>query len=333
MIIKRAYFHGVPLSKLKNSCQKIIFLKNLKSLFKPLYNSKDEEYYAANFAKIKALFISMVNEYKKDIYLSEEFEDEEIEEMILNLAIFWNYIDYNDTGRGFPKGYFFSLEETIEETPILYMNKEKYLDLFEGYKYTLVYMWNKLLSKEQKHVFPNEIINSKDWKGLDSFFNRIRTNVIVPLEKSYSLSRNTFFHLSGFNSSLIPSFFFESVSDPKLSFIEELDQLFLWYPIQALPSEDVFSGASSCVITIEGNIALKSRMNIEEKILVIRFKHPEEHGNSFSYAFLIESFGLISDYSGWLLFFLILELIMEVFLIALMSSLKTRLVYILMVLR
>lgn len=88
-----------------------------------------------------------------------------------------------------------------------------------------------------------------------------------------------------------------------MSYIEELEQLFLWYPVQALPSQQVFSGANSCVITIEGNLALKFRTNVEETVLVIRLKHPEEHDIAFSYAVLVDAFGTIADYSGWLLFY------------------------------
>lgn len=303
MIIKRANFHGVPLSKLKNTCQKIIFLKNMKRLFESLYNSKDECDYREKLARTKGIFISMIDEYKSKIYLSKKFENINKEEIILNLAIFWNYIDYNDTGKGFPKGIFFSLEESNEAEPLFISNRGKYLHLFEGFKYTLIYVWNILLSKEQKTVFPHEIIQTKNWEELDNFFHKIRTSIIVPLEKEYRLSRETYFHLAGNINSIIPSFFFEPDSDPELSFIEELEQLFLWYPIQALSSEAVFSGSSSCVITIEGNIALRSRMNNEEKIQVIRFTHSEDRGSSFSYAVLIDAFGTIADYSGWLLFF------------------------------
>jgi len=303
MVIKRANFYGVPLSKLKNTCQKIIFLKNMKRLFESLYSSKDERDYRENFARTKGIFITMIDEYKNKIYLSKKFENENKEEIILNLAIFWNYIDYNDTGRGFPKGIFFSLEESNEDEPFFNRNRGNYLHLFEGYKYALVYVWDKLLSKEQKTVFPYEIMQTTNWEELDSFFDQIRTRIIVPIEKVYSLSGETFFRFIGNISTIIPTFFFEQVSEPKLTFIEELEQLFLWYPIQALSSEAVFSGASSCVITLEGSIGIKSRINIDEKVYVIRFIHPEHRGNSYSYAILIDTFGTIADYSGWLLFY------------------------------
>jgi len=304
IMVKRANFHGVPLSKLNNSCQKIIFLKNIKRLFEPLYESKNEYEYKKNYAKTKGIFLSMVDEYKKYLAVSKDFMSENIEEIILNLAIFWTYIDFNDTGRGVPLGYFFSLEEEEpSHASTEYEDIEERLRLFNGYKYTLVYVWNELLNREQKEKFPWEISNSNHWKQLDSYFGKIRTNIIEPIEKKHQLSMNDFFILNKFDDSLIPSFFSEPVNIPNLSFIEKLEQLLLWYPIQALPSEAVFSGASSCVITIEGNIGLKYRLNVDEKIIIIRFTHPEEYGTAFSYAVLIDAFGTIADYSGWLLFY------------------------------
>ena len=113
------------------------------------------------------------------------------------MAIYWNYLDYNDTGRGFPKGIFYSLEESNEAEPFFNRNRGKYLHLFEGYKYTLVYVWDKLLSKVQKTAFPYEILKTKNWQELDTFFNKIRTSIIIPIENDYRLSRETYFHLAG----------------------------------------------------------------------------------------------------------------------------------------
>lgn len=95
-----------------------------------------------------------------------------------------------------------------------------------------------------------------------------------------------------------------------LSQEENLQQVLLWYPVQALPQSGsyVFNGVPAFTLTLLGSIERKRLFSIDEETLIIRFVHPQKdiqwkQANNYSYAILVEAFGSIADYSGWLIFF------------------------------
>jgi len=68
----------------------------------------------------------------------------------------------------------------------------------------------------------------------------------------------------------------------------------------------IFNGVPAFVSTLIGSVELSRTFQSEEKVLVLRFKHPEwDSEYRYSYGILIPSFGStgITDYSGWLVFF------------------------------
>lgn len=67
----------------------------------------------------------------------------------------------------------------------------------------------------------------------------------------------------------------------------------------------VFNGVATFVSLMSGTVEMKKRIGAGEKVHVIRLVHPtgEPNRHDFSYAILVDVLGILSDYSGWLLFY------------------------------
>ena len=102
--------------------------------------------------------------------------------------------------------------------------------------------------------------------------------------------------------------------EPLLSNKEMLQQILLWYPVQSLSHAGsyVFNGVPAFILTLVGSVEQKRIFDVEGQTLVIRFAHPQrdikwKKANNYSYALLVEAYGTLADYSGWLLFFAVLR--------------------------
>ena len=211
----RAEFRGIKIELLPNSCEKIIFQKNIWRLGKKIRQTTKWANLSVResllpildlFLKIKTNHLRGARKFTTD-------------ESLNYLSQFYAYIFLIDTQRGRPKGYYHPLF-SIEKNP-------KYLDcVFKGYVFSLQYIWYKLLGRKKflascvKDLHRSQEVSSQDkfrvtsgkvesedeyyefgldgkeqegeklrstvyakWNTIDQFFSKIREEIIRPLEK------------------------------------------------------------------------------------------------------------------------------------------------------
>lgn len=303
--LHRAMNRGVHISRIKNTCQKTIFLKNLHLIFRKCWKSKNEDELQLNLKAVEEKFMKpMERILENNVQLTEKFQKYTKRKIVEALAMFYTFIFLNDTHRGFPHGYFCSLLRNNI--------RKKYLsDVFEGYKLGLQFLWKNLLGDTFDETSLAHINSAKNWKELDAFFREIQKEIIEPFENKLKcdFAFDEFFTIarSISASSEFGDLILNQPREMMLSQEEDLQQALLWYPVQALTHSGsyVFNGVPAFVSTLVGSVELKRRLGIEEKAFIMRFVHPEKgvKGNNYSYGVLVEAFGTIADYSGWLIFF------------------------------
>ena len=299
---RRALNRGVPLSKIKNSCVKVIFVKNLHKLLRVWWTSRNKMEFSAHCKTVKHVLTDQVAEIlEKNVEVKKNFEKYTKEEIVRRLAILYIWFYLSDTERGYPTGYFFSLSRiNLSEA---YLSKA-----FDGYKLSLVFLWKKLLRADKK--FGMEMITqlglSRNWQELGSFFRPLQTEILDPIEEEFRLS----FGFGKYFLIRIPvdpkcfnRRFFMKPRRPTLSIDEDLQQTLFWYPVQAMKGSYIFNGVSTFCATLSGTVTVKRLLGVEDKSYVVRFVHPKKNGNDYSYAVLVEAYSNIADYSGWLVFF------------------------------
>jgi len=298
----RACNRGVPLSKIKNTSLKTILVKNLQKRLRDWWISKDKAEIRLRYKAVCETVVKPLNTIlEKNLCLRDEFAKYGTREVMRRLAIHSAWIFLNDVHRGFPHGYFFSLSENN-------LSKQYLSRVFQGYKLCLAFVWDQLLTADEKRKsrLPSQLIRSKNWRKIDSFFEAIREKIYDPLEKEFALA----FYRKYFQVKIpiTPKSFgkklYGKVAEPALSKEEDLQQTLFWYPVQAMKGSYVFNGVPAFMSVLAGTVTLKRMFRNEDKSYVVRFVHPVAEGkNDYSYAVLIEAYGTLSDYSGWLVFF------------------------------
>lgn len=338
-VFSRARFKGVELSKIPNTCEKTIFLKNLNDYRKSITNARNWDELQESLDKFKKDFIDKFDKiYDENVMVSSKWKIEK-KDALTYATMFFVYIYLNNTSKFVPLGYFVSvLRQGIKE-------KEK---KFEGYKYALQFVWYQLLGKdgyqktslknlhksdkwsEERELFPKEYdgkiidFSEIDWgspgeateppverNDLDSYFSKVQDEIITPIEKrlGMNLGFSKFFRLKKKISKDLLEIFLKYEKDAELSERDKLDYALLWYPIELIDSSksNIFSGVPTFIELLVGSAETKKLFGIDEKAYVCKFIHPnrEVNGNDYSYGVLIEAFGSsgISDYSGWVLFY------------------------------
>jgi len=175
---------------------------------------------------------------------------------------------------------------------------------FEGYKLIIDYLWNELFKNPfSKHEFLSKIILSKDWKEFDDYYDKIRDEIINPLENTNKAIDITFKRIFlkqniVFNKTLklLKENILFSVTREDLNDNEKLDKYFLWYSVKLVNSYNSIPCTNEFILIFKGLMSIN-----EELIKVIRFIHP---GNNYSYAILVEGpiKSFLHDYAIWYVF-------------------------------
>lgn len=338
-VFYRARFTGVNVTKIPNTCEKTIIIKNILErlrLIKKANSWKELSDALKGFEEnVLNVFERIFNDYvavSPNVNITKE-------EALNYVTRFYTYIYLNDISHGtkpliylhlgeapmfVPKGYWVSILDN-ELTP------EQHKKYFEGYKYSLQFLWLMLLNDRYASCIKN-LHKSKNWHkesnsiygkpsreetrerydiALDSYFGKIKIEIIEPMEKDLGIDIS-FDKVLYFKNKIPKSLFnnlLKSKKDTKLNRKETLDYELLWYPIEFLDSSKspVFNGIPAFISLLIGTAELKKIYSEGEKAYVCKFIHPDKsvNGNDFSYAVLIEVFGNtgLSDYSGWVLFF------------------------------
>lgn len=306
----RARFSGILINKVPNTCEKTIFLKHIINQLREISRAKNINDLKKALLHFKELVIDTFDRIlDKNILVAEDVKILK-DEALRYETIFWVYIFLNDTSSGLldqiqiPKGYWISILNNS-------INKERYSKVFHGYKYSLQFTWSNLLGEKYRSTSLINLHTSKTWSVLDSYFEKIRDEIINPIEKQ--LGTNLGFPNALLNlKEKIPASslkkFLVPMSTAQLTEKECLEYNLLWYNLELLDASSIFNGVPAFIALLAGTAELKHRFSKgEDKAYVCKFTHPDKsvNGNDFSYGVLIEAFGSagISDYSGWILFF------------------------------
>jgi hypothetical protein len=312
----RARHRGILLSKIPNSCEKIILKKNFYDLIKAIRRAKSmeslEEAYSDIYSKIYRPISSLMG--KESNLNNNKFSKNEIRKVSM---AYWTLIYFNQIQHSLPQGYYVSVYPDS-------LNPDIWKRSLFGYALTLEFIWSKILGEDYKKYGLNKMHKSTKWKrefvfgdmdeedkalNLDSFFRIINDKIINPLEKKYDFNFPSS-DILYFNGEIDKSYFNDVLTSPKgpnLSFEEEFEHLTFWYNFEVLGSRsEIFSGVPTFLNLLEGVVERKLRLGAEEKSHVIRFAHPDKqvNGNDYSYGVLVQSYGTIgSDWSGWIILY------------------------------
>ncbi len=306
-VFYRARFNGTPMNKFPSTCEKSHLIKNLDKFRRKVINSKTPE----ELKKSVKLFRDNVLEIFRNIY--EEYAEPNrnisvSKSELLNYATIdcvFTFLD--DLRQGYPQGII--LNPFDGKPSWWYMELEftdKWRKGLRGYAYTLQYIWHMLLGDKIKNTSLINMHNVNSTVKLDEYFEIIEKEIINPIESKIGglLGAVPLF----FISSTVPKSLFgkllEKPSTLKLGTSEYLDYLLLWYSVEVIDSSNglIFNSTPTILSLFVGNIHIRREYEIEDKLLVIKFIHPNNMGHDYSYGILIESRGSIADYSGWIIF-------------------------------
>jgi len=309
-IFSRARFAGISLTKVPNTCEKSIILRNIYSQIQEVLTTKEWETMKAQYAKFYKEVVRPLDGLELAAIVSPSHGVETIDKAVDYCSMFQTYIFLNDTQRGLPHGYLAPMfEEGRASSWVILRRRKDYLNqVFDGYKYSVQFLWHCLLGPRFEEAPVARLHESRDWKQFDQFFEIIRDKMIRPLEAETSthLGFDPLVILQESPKQVIRSLIEHGPPEPRLSQKDSLDRLFLWYEIQLIDSSDFdFTGVATFVPLLIGLIERKRQLGSEKKLQLVRLIHgsPIEHRRDYSYAVLVELYGKISDYSGWLLFY------------------------------
>jgi len=331
-IFRRADFRGESIFQLPNSSEKTKIIKYLALILKDIAIPKN----LGELLKKCEPLTTFLNKIKK-IYDNSTLKKEvkiDKGEMLKYLSLYWTYISLIDNQRGVPQGHYHPLLKSG-------LTSEKMKNSLKGFQYSLKYIIesnygslkgkrlndltiSETLFKKKDLVDPFEDENEKseeykdilNWRSIDRFHSVMQKEIIDSLEKEIgeNFGMNRFFVIKEVNKNELineikglPSPKYLELKDKK-SVFKKLDLNFLFYSeFEILDSErrGIFNGVPAFIYTAKGFAISKEEKEIDEPVKIIRFVHPEKgvNGNNYSYAVLIESYGSLADYSGWLVFY------------------------------
>lgn len=339
IIYTRAKYVGVYIDEIPNTCEKTVFLKNLWNTFKNIDEQsswKKIKVYWENTANLFLIFDKIYDEYT--IHTTSIDKDFSLKAA----TAFYTYIFLNDTNRGKPHTYPAPVlknklnRELLEKSYVGYVLCLQYLwyvllgkEEFEKSSLTSLHKafekyHDKLDKKHPLFPFLDEQYDDKTltslikWKSLDCFFSVIKSEIIEPLEneigESYFrkglLTLNSTFDTSNLSDLLSKN----NLQNPDYlsndtnieSKIKKLDYHFLWEMFFKIDCHQIIlDGATPFVELLIGAVGKNKLFNIEDKIELLRIKHPAIGKTKFdyTYAILVESYSNFSDYSVWYVFF------------------------------
>ena len=308
-IFDRATFRGISINKLPNTCEKAVLIRNLQYYYNDVISSNSWASLETSMQRLSVEVLAPFNNVKKVSSLNRKRPVREIETAVTYSSMFQTYIFLNDTSRGIPHGYLPAMFDDQEaDFGFQYSAARTLGNAFFGYKYAVQFLWYQLLGDKFRNSVVSDIHKTSDWDSFDKYFDKIKSGIIEPLEKSTGgVIGYDFFVLIEKN----PRIYFKALLEKKipessLSAEEKFQREFLWYPIQLVDSSDYsFSGAPAFVPLLMGIVQIKRRSKDKSKAKIVRIIHGgvEEHRRSYSYAILVELSGYISDSSGWILFY------------------------------
>ncbi|MBI2268782.1 MAG: hypothetical protein HYU69_00320 [Bacteroidetes bacterium] len=324
------------IEKLPNTCERIIFLKNIYNSFKPVLKSK-------NLSELNSNLQSFLNEmevFEKifDGYFKFSRRKNITRGNAIGFLLMENlYIQFTQVNNNGPVAYHGTLLKNY------WIDDNRLEFCLYGYKYALQYIWHKIVGEKvyrktslrlmhralswRKYVYlkqpkglshMEQILNQRfDLKrqtSLDSYFYRIKHEIITPTERKYDfdiLSAENFFKTNDkrFQKKIFKKLLSsKGMADPysTLSMEEKIEMLLYWHPLLVFEEgAAMHNGIPAFITLLAGTIALRKNTRTFRKVIVCKFVHPlDEKRNDYSYGILIDSKAAAGHYyNGWLLYY------------------------------
>lgn len=338
LIYSRARFVGVYIDDIPNTCEKTVFIKNIWNKLRLIEG-------LSSWRKIKNYWESTDDLFLTFDYIYSEFtiatRNPDKDFALRAASMFYAYIFLNDTNRGKPHTYPSPIlknnltHELLDKSYIGYVFCLQYVWYVllgeEGFENSSLKSLHEAFDKYshkivKKHpIFPfiNEQFDERKstslikWKSLDCFFSIIKSEIIEPLERKLgdnfyrdgliinsSFGRSNLSHLLSTNNIKNPDYIDDDTSSELK--IKRFDYYFLWERFFKIDCNHiVLDGATPFIDLLIGAVGKNQYFNNEDKIELLRIKHPAIGKSKFdyTYAILIESYSNISDYSVWYVFF------------------------------
>ncbi|MDV0446519.1 hypothetical protein MsAg5_03610 [Methanosarcinaceae archaeon Ag5] len=325
----RAHYVGINIEKIPNTCDKTKVLKKIYFELKKIENTTNSLQFEKQVKNLqKSILDPFLHIFKNDVKAFNKLNLKKREALRYS-SMYVTYIFLNDTQYMEPRGFYVS---------ILNNDKRDQKSLLEGYKYSIQYLWTKLLGEIYKETSINQIHLTKVWAqsfdsyldqkdtlvkeiSFDSYFGIIKREVVEKhIENKMKDIFDPVFLLKkkGPDKQILKRLISNSLPDIELTTQEKVDQLTLWYDkIEMLTSSklDTFNGVNTFIQLLLGAVEIKKLQGVEEKVYVRKFVHPnmiiknngivkQDQGNDYSYGILIDTFGSFgTDYSGWVIFY------------------------------
>ena len=296
----------IPLSKVQATCERAVFLKNITPYLKGIVASK-------NYADLKKnieIFNTTVGQKFETIF-DRYVSYEATKGISKDEAFKYLFIDFIYT-------YLIQIANNGPQANVpnvifpIWTKKERMKQFFEGYKYAIQFLCNKVLGdKAYKKTSLVKLHKTDSWKdyvylpedkskeynpfdtgyfeveqqnSLDSYFYRMQKEVVKPLEKKLKLGflsvEDKFTSISrGYKKQFIFGDLLENngLRNPfeTLPLNEKIDEVLYWYPVEIASSEKSTIGVPSFITMLAGNVALHNKKESSfTKIIVAKFIHP-----------------------------------------------------------
>lgn len=321
---------------LPNSCEKIVFLKNIQSDIQKIYQAKNYEEISNALDLLKDLVLSQFETiWNKNITVSPDLKiaKEEAEKLLL--------IDFTHTFLMQIKNNGPVVNALTILTPE-YTPEEKRNEYLEGYKYAIQFLWTELLGESainETHLsklneadswrtysyinetsdnpFSNDYFELEEETNFDSYFYWVQREITDPLGEIHNIpiySIDNYFQFSSLSYSKTE--LFGDLLDrsklrerKKLNITQKILECLYWYPYELVDAEKtaLFFGISSFNTMLAGTVALSNpKKGGFPKTIVAKFTHPKAQGknqNDYSYAILIDTYSVAGHYSsGWVIY-------------------------------
>ncbi len=326
-----------PLEKLPNSCERTIFLKEVLEYIKPISKAKSLSALEKSIRSFKTNVKNIFDEIFQKCYKLNP--DNKIDlEGALKIPLIDNlFIHFTQAFNNGPAAYNGELLKDF------WIPEDKLNSCFLGYKYTLQYMWYTVVGKklfqesslvnmhtadswseykylpapeglsEMELLIHGDRFKLEEQTSLDSYFHRIREEIVLPIEKEYNTSilsgGSLFIQHKKIPKSIFKKLLKPSKPDPykSLETKDKIDIILYWYSAEVFEPGEMHNGVPAFMTNLAGTVALmqKDREREFEKIQVARFIHEVEQGkHRYSYSILIDTKAAADHYhSGWLIYY------------------------------
>lgn len=301
----RANFVGKKIDEFWDNCELYSLIREINSWDEKVCNSNT---YAQLQTIVKNFNNSFCKPFKK-IFSQTKKIKKDLNKLLLAESTF---VYFNDTNGVFPNTYRASMIP-------LRINKSEHKRALFGYAHTNLFIWELILGKTEVPEKLQNIVNSKIWVDSESIFLDERTSKIKKLEfdsffgvisenvskkLNLDIMKDFVFLKKNYSKESLKQIFNKKFKKPTESKSDELNKKLYWHSVELLghSEQEVYLGIPTFELILRGAINFNMDLENPDPVKLIRIKHPKEKNqNHYSYGILVERYGAIADYSGWLI--------------------------------